>query len=138
MIKKSLIILFFFELSFSNNLYYFKNNSKIFLEPTNTTINSRYISNSNTYNTNIDYYKTNNDVILGVSDTILIKVTNENTDISSYLNEFDLSIKSKLGKKIYLLKTKNKSLTIDIANSLYLKENIKYAHPNFLRKRIKR
>lgn len=127
-----LTIVFFFQVGCASELYYYKNNEKVFLDTAN------YNSRSNIkINENVDYYQTDTGTILGVSDTLLVK-TKAEVDISSYLNEFDLILDSKLGIDLYVLKTKDKSLTIDISNRLYLKDNIKYAHPNFLKQRIKR
>ncbi len=108
--------------------YFYRDGKAALLTPLNSTMRSLQ---------NIDYYQNERGVILGVKDTLLFKLQDDK-NLQNYLNEFNLSIVKSLDKNLYLLKTIDKSLTINIANRLSEKEDVKYAHPNFIKKRVKR
>ncbi|NQY20672.1 MAG: hypothetical protein HRT40_05075, partial [Campylobacteraceae bacterium] len=103
--------------------FYTENNKKINLVKTNEI--SRTISD-------IDYYKTDNENILGVENKIFVKFMSSK-NINLYINEFELKVLKIYPNDIYLFQTKDKSLTLNIANKLYLKTDIKYAQPNFIK-----
>jgi hypothetical protein len=85
----------------------------------------------------IDYYTNEKGIVLGVTDTLIVKFKYER-NLNNYLNEFNLTLIKRLGNGLYLLKVENKNLTIDISNKLTQKVDIKYAHPNFIKNIIKR
>ena len=68
---------------------------------------------------------------------IIVKVKNATT-IEKYLNEFNLTICKSLSKNIYLIKAKDGDSAIKISDKLDKREGIIYAHPDFVRKIIKR
>ena len=86
---------------------------------------------------NIDYYQNERGVVLGVKDTLLLKLQKKE-NLQNYLNEFNLTLVKTLGENLYLLKTTDKNLTINISNRLSEKEGVKYAHPDFIKKSLKR
>jgi len=108
--------------------YYYKNGKVAILTPLNSTMRSLE---------NIDYYQNERGVVFGVKNTLLLKLEDEQ-NLQNYLNEFDLTIKKSLGKNLYLLQTTDKALTVDIANRLSEKEDVAYAHPDFIKKRVRR
>ncbi len=108
--------------------YYYKNGKVAILTPLNSTMRSLE---------NIDYYQNERGVVFGVKNTLLLKLEDEQ-NLQNYLNEFDLTVKKSLDKHLYLLQTIDKSLTIDIANRLSEKEDVAYAHPDFIKKRVRR
>ncbi len=114
--------------TYANDNYYYDENKKITLVPLISM--KRSISN-------VDYYKDNNGIVLGVMDTLLVK-TIGNYDISNVLNEHNLELVKELSDGLYVLKTSNKNLTIYMSNTLQKNLNIKYAHPNFIKKRLNR
>jgi hypothetical protein len=109
---------------FACNLFFYKNHKKIKLIPYKNLLRN---------NSDVNYYKTDEGLIFGVGDTIIVKVKNDN-DIFKLIKQYNLILIKKLSKKLYLLKVKNKNITIDIANKLYEDNSTEYAHPNFIKK----
>lgn len=122
------IFIVFIHYSYADGIYYYQNNQKVMLTPINTSLRST---------SSTDYYKNKNGIIFGVNDTLLIKL-HKSSDLENILNDFNLSLVKSLTTHLYLLKTSSKDLTIDISNKLSEKAEVFYAHPNFLKKRIKR
>ncbi len=112
----------------SQDHYYYKNDKKVPLIA--QTNNSNEVAK-------VYYYKNEKGILLGVTNKIIVKVTDERY-LNQYIQEFNLSIEKKLSKNLYLLKVLEKNKTLDIANSLNQKEGITYAHPDFIKKRILR
>lgn len=81
-------------------------------------------------------YKKNN-ITVGIINRIIIKLDNNQT-LNKYLSDFNLTKIKKLGKNLFLVEVKDNTLTIDTANQLTQMKGIKYAHPDFIKKRIKR
>lgn len=127
---KNIIIIFvvLIQYGYANDNYYYNNNQKVTITPNNS------ISRSNT---NIDYYQNDKGIVLGVTDKLIVKLKDDK-NLEQVLNEFTLKIEKTLSKNLYLLKTTNKNLTIDISNRLSEKEYIEYSHPDFIKKRIAR
>ena len=127
---KNIIIIFIVIIQYgcANDNYYYKNNQKVTITATNS------ISRSNT---NIDYYQNNQGISLGVTDKLIVKLKDVK-DLEQILNKFNLTLEKTLSKNLYLLKTTNKNLTIDISNRLSEKEYIEYSHPDFIKKRMSR
>lgn len=63
-------------------------------------------------------------MILGVTDKLILKLKDEKK-LKNYLDEFKITLEKTLGQNLYLLKTTNKSLTIDMANRLNGKRGCK-------------
>ena len=109
--------------------FYYQNGKKVSLSfvmmPTSRT------------NDTMRFYKNEYGTLLGVSKRLIVKFK---TDVSpkSYLNKFNLKLVKSLGRDLYLLETKNVSSTIGIANKLTKLNTIKYAHPDFTKKRRRR
>ena len=108
--------------------YFYNNGKETLLTPLNSTARNFK---------NIDYYQNERGITLGVKDTLLLKLQDEK-NLQKYLNEFNISIVKSLDKNLYLLKTLDKSLTIDIANRLSEKEDVEYSHPDFIKKSLQR
>lgn len=126
MVKASIIFFILLSTLLSNPFYY-KNGQRI---------NLWY--QSETDSANIDFYQTQVGLILGVTDKLLVKLKDTTITIDPVLNEFNLTLVKQLSNNLYLLKTEDKSLTLDIANELHLKDEVEYAHPDFIKKRIRR
>ena len=127
---KNIIIIFIVLIQYgcANDNYYYKNNQKVTITQSVSMLRS---------NINIDYYQNNQGIVLGVTDRLIVKLK-DNKDLEQTLNEFNLRLEKTLSKNLYLLKTINKNLTIDISNRLSEKEYIEYSHPDFIKKRISR
>lgn len=108
--------------------YYYKNNTKVPL----------YEYNSHSRNTeNIDYYKNEKGILLGVTDKIIVKCKQTGC-LKNYILEFNLTSPVKLGNDLYAVKVTHRSLTLDTANKLSQKDDIAYAHPDFIKKQLSR
>lgn len=112
----------------ANDLYYYKNGVKELLYP---------LSSVTRASNKIDYYENEKGNRLGVSNKIIIKMTNS-TNLQSYLLDYSLTLEKSLGDNLYLLQTEDKTKTIDLANKLHEKVDVEYAHPDFFKKRILR
>ena len=108
--------------------YYYKNDAKVQLEKVTTTLR---------VNAMFDYYKNNMGVILGVSDKIILKLKlHDNLD--KYSNLYDYHVEKEMGNNLYLLKVKDKSLTLKVANELSKQKDVIYAQPDFVKKSLRR
>ena len=103
--------------------YYYQNNKQIKLTPVNSILRS---------NTNIDYYVNDKKILIGVSDKLIVKFY-ESSNLQKYLLEFNATVEKVLDVNLYLLKVKDKKSTLDVTNKLSEKEDIEYAHPDFLK-----
>lgn len=127
---KYIVILFIvlIQSATASDNYYYKNNQKIILLP---------VSSISRDNVQIDYYQNENEIVLGVTNKLIVKLKDDKY-LTQILNEFHLTLEKNLSYNMYLLKTTDKNLTIDISNRLNEKEYVKYAHPDFIKKRINR
>jgi len=123
-----MFLIVFTQYGYTSDTYYYKNNKKVTITPDIS------ISRSSS---NIDYYQNNQGVVLGVTDKLIVKLK-DNEKLEQILNEFNLTLIKILSKNIYLLKTTNRTLTIDISNRLNETGYVKYAHPDFIKKMINR
>ncbi len=127
--KKILLIMaIFVQCTYAQEYHYYKNNQKISLEP--------YTSGAGN-DDKIDYYKNEKGTIVGVTGQIIIKIADE-SQIGLYAQEFNLSIEKKLSATLYLVKTADKSRTLETANGLSRKNGVVYAHPDFVKRRVLR
>jgi len=124
----TIIFIVLIQLGCANDSYYYKNNKKVTLTPNTSMLRSSL---------SLDYYQNDKGIILGVSDKLIVKLK-DSSSLEKYLSEFNLTLEKTLSKNLYLLKTQNKSLTINISNRLNEKEDVKYAHPDFIKKRMRR
>jgi hypothetical protein len=122
--KFFIILIIGFRVIFGNDLYYYKDHKKVILTPYKNIFRN---------NSDISYYKNERGIILGVADTIIVKVKNGN-DIKNLLKKYNLTLIKKLLKNVYIVKVEDKKITIDIANKLYKEKSVEYAYPNFIKK----
>ena len=125
--RQLFFLLIFLQLVADNN-YYYRNTQQVFLQSLPYPLET---------NASIDYYNTKNMLVVGVTNKLIIKIKDKKS-LENYLNEFNLKIVKSLTKNLYLLQTKDKSLTLDISNKLSQKEDVEYAHPDFIKKKILR
>lgn len=123
-----LVFLVLLQVVFASDKYYYESNKKVML--TQIANKSRSIKQ-------IDYYKNENGVILGVTNQLILKLKDD-SNLQKYLNDYNLTVKSKLGNNLFLLKTENNNLTIDTANALREKGDVVYSHPDFIKKIMSR
>ncbi len=126
--KNIIILIALFQFGCASDNYYYKNNQKVSITP-NTSISRS--------DSSMDYYENEKGIVLGVTDKLIVKLKDTNS-LQKYLNKFNLTLEKTLTENLYLLKVENRSLTIDISNRLNEKEDVKYAHPDFIKKRMSR
>lgn len=126
--NKIIIFIVLTQSLFANDSYFYKNSHKIALTPIES------ISRSHT---DIDYYKNNEGIVLGVTDKLIVKLTDKKY-LEQLLNTFNLRVVKTLAKGMYLLKTADKNSTVDISNRVSKKKYVHYSHPDFMKKSIKR
>jgi len=112
----------------SEGLFYYNKGKKVFLTPAASSMRS-----SSDYN----FYKIDNKITVGISNKLIIKLT-DSTKLEEILGKFNLQLLKQLSPSLYLLQTDNKNDTINIANSLYKMEAVEFAHPDFLKRSIRR
>ena len=133
--KIILVILFSCATLFSSESYYYSNNKKVYLTPVYTQTTNKVQALS--MKKNIRYYQTSTNNILGVSNSIIVNFMNlQNFD--EIKSKYQLSMIKKLYGSVYIFEIRDNSKIFDIANRLYMEENIKYAHPNFIKSVKKR
>ena len=110
---------------FASDDYYYENHKKISLSKMPSIIRA---------NTKVQYYQTQRGDVVGISDKLILKLKKDD-NLKKYLIDFNLTMQNKLSKDMYLLKTTNKTLTINIANRLSEKNDVEYAQPDFIQKR---
>jgi len=86
---------------------------------------------------NVSTYKTSNGILLSIDNKILIKFINLN-NFYKYMEDYNLSKSKKIDSKLYQFQVFNKSKLFNTINSLALKNDIKYAEPDFIKKSILR
>jgi len=126
--KNLFILLLFVTSLYSQEYYYYKNSKKVQLEKVTSISRTQSV---------VDYYKNDMGILLGVSDKIILKLKlHDNLD--NYIKLYDLHIEKVISENLYLLTVKDKSLTLEIANSLNEKEDVVYAQPDFIKKSLRR
>ncbi|MEA3383650.1 MAG: hypothetical protein U9Q20_03110 [Campylobacterota bacterium] len=119
----------FISLSFSSDIFYYNGDEKVYLHESTNELR--------TINKNIKFYLTSRGSTLGITDKILIKIkTNE--DINDIINDYNITLVKKVLENTYLIKVKENSQTLEVANEIYLDKRVNISYPDFLRKRTKR
>lgn len=86
---------------------------------------------------NQDFYTTEDGVKVGVGDTLLVKFL-DTKNLTQYQKDYDLEIVEEILPNLYKFRVKDKNVTLDTANGLSSKDDVKYAHPNFTKSKVKR
>ncbi len=126
---KRLIVSFYTLLSLGcadEAMYYYASGKKIPLTPLHETRTS--------YQNDTTWYRLPDGTKVGVKPEVIIGC-NVWDKCKQIMKNYPIEKVEKLSDKLYLLKLKQGSDPITIANKLYLYEAITLAHPNFIRKR---
>lgn len=113
---------------FASESYYYKNGVKTVLTP---------VQNSLRTNEKVKYYKDERGIELGVKDTILLKL-NDQQKLSDLQNRFGFVVIKRYKNSLYLLQVKDPQNTLDIANALNQEDGVAYTQPDFVKKVVKR
>ncbi len=85
----------------------------------------------------MDFYKTQNGAIVGVDNTLLIKLKDKKY-LQYYVAEYNILEWKNIFSTLYKFVLSDKSQTIDVANKLSKEEGVEYSHPNFYKKKVAR
>lgn len=85
----------------------------------------------------LTYYITPHNEEVAVKDELIIKFKKA-ASISHIINQHAIISIKDLGNRFYLLKVENKDTLFETAVSLARHKDVLLAHPNFIRKRIRR
>ncbi|MCD6259463.1 MAG: hypothetical protein J7J31_07660 [Helicobacteraceae bacterium] len=104
--------------------FYYKQNKKVLLTPVqDVTIVLQRSSGMQ----GLKYYKTPRDVIVGVSDEILLHTR----EIDAVAQEYGLTLIQELSTNLYLVRFSDQNRTLQQANRVHEDARVKFAHPNF-------
>jgi len=118
-------------LLFSADSYYYNNNKKVQLTPLpKSSLQSKSLKEG----VKREFYTIPNGSVVGVSDEILIQTEH----IEYILSCYSVELLAKLGDTLYLLRAKEATQTLQLANKLYEDEKVLLAHPNFTKEIQKR
>ena len=131
-----LITLLFSTILFAKDNYYYQGGKKVYLLATQE-VKTYSLNEDTSSTTNIKYFSTSKNKIVGVTDEILLKI-DDNTDINTILTKYDITLVKQLTQNLYVVSVKDSTTILDTANRLYEDTQIKFAHPNFIRKIDKR
>lgn len=129
---KKIFLLFSF-LCFANasDNFYYQNNNKVFLTP--ITINQKVQKRDLNQTDIIHFYKTDKGHIVGINRELILKLKEEKI-LDSLIEKYQLNLKKKLAKNLYLVEVKNTEAIFYTCNKLYNDANVSYAQPNFIKK----
>lgn len=118
-------------------LYYIQNNQKVYLQPYKAQKQMRNVSKTNSISSKpIDYYMNSRGTLLGVTNRLIVKLTSDS--IEKYAKAYHLKHIKTLGPHLYLVEVADKNQTIATANALSREPNVRYAHPDFIKKQLLR
>lgn len=119
----SLLFSLFLILSAADAEFYYDGTKKVSLKLLQTLVRS---------NASVYYYEDERGKKVGVSNKILVQFKHSD-NIENYLAEFEATIEKDLGGNLFVFLLSNAALTIEVANTLHLKEDVLFAHPDFIR-----
>lgn len=108
----------------AKTLYYYDGDEKRILTPESTT--------QQRSSDGVHYYKDENDVLMGVSNRIIVKVAPQ-LDLEALMKAHGLTMSEKLTSELYVLSAPNADMSLDIANALTQEDGIIFAHPDFIK-----
>jgi subtilisin family serine protease len=128
MVKKIVLTLITLHLALYADFYYSGGKKHILKE----LKNSRDLANQTTYS-----FQTANGTKVSVNNKIIISFSDlsKQNDIEK---KYDLTLIKPLTKTMFLYSIKDRSKTLETANSIYEEEGVKFSHPDFKRKKISR
>ncbi len=132
-----LLIFFIFSLAFSKELFYYSGGKKHPLIAKFSRAEVRGSIPSSHEKIKATYYRTLNNDLVGIGDRIIVGVKNEKV-LDKIVKKYRLKVIDRLKGNMFVLKTPERSLTLDIANEIYEMEGVEFSHPDFIREKRKR
>jgi len=116
---------------FAKDLYYYQNHKKVVLSP---VFEERGFNRSMA---SVAYFNTTQGHTVGVRNEVIVKL--KPGFLIDTLKEYgSFKIKKNLSKRLYVLQTDSPKEAIALANALYKDHRVVYAHPNMIRRMLKR
>ena len=119
----SLLFTFCMVLGASESPFYYDGTKRVSLKPLPTLLRS---------NAGVNYYEDAKGVRVGVSNKILVQLK-QSANLELYLEEFGATLEKDFGSNLLLITLPNAAQTIDVANALHIREDVLFAHPDFLK-----
>lgn len=126
---KYLLILISLNFSLLANSFYFEFDKKVEIVPK--------ISTKTLNNDEIQEYTTTEGKTIKFKNEILVEC-NENSDCTDDFEELNIESFNKISHRFFLIKLNSNQDIFEYCQKLYNKEDIKSAHPNYLKERKKR
>ena len=126
---KYLLILISLNFSLLANSFYFEFDKKVEIVPK--------ISTKTLNNDEIQEYTTTEGKTIKFKNEILVEC-NENSDCTDDFEELNIESFNKISHRFFLIKLNSNQYIFEYCQKLYNKEDIKSAHPNYLKERKKR
>jgi len=128
--KKNIILLAFLCFANASDNFYYQNHKKVFLSPLKTARSFQKLDTNQT--DKIEYYKTDKGQIVGINRELILKLKEEKI-LDSLIEKYQLNLKKKLAKNLYLVEVKNTEAIFNTSNKLYNEDNVSYAQPDFIK-----
>jgi len=93
--------------------------------------------NSRLFDNNIQYYQTRLGTRVGIKDDILVEC-NKDIDCMALLKQYNFNNISNVTSTIFLITINNSDDIFKVSRELYNNQNVKFAHPNFIKKQQQR
>ena len=126
---KYLLILISLNFSLLANSFYFEFDKKVEIVP---KISTKALNNGE-----IQEYTTTEGKTIKFKNEILVEC-NENSDCTDDFQELNIESFNKISHRFFLIKLNSNQDIFEYCQKLYNKEDIKSAHPNYLKERKKR
>lgn len=126
--KKICLLIAFMVSTYANDFYY-EYGEKVYV--------TKVPKQRNLINNSIDYYSTSKGQKVGVTNELIVKCK-VNIDCKELLGKYNLTSITNVAGAIFSVKIKPGDNVFNISEELYLDKNIKFAHPNFIKKIIRR
>ena len=135
--KIFLLIFFMLSIGWGKELFYYSGGKKHPLIAKFSRSEVRHLLPPNQRKVKATYYRTLNNDLVGIGDRIIVGVKNKKI-LEKIVKKYRLKVIEELKGNMFVLKTPERSLTLDIANEIYEMEGVEFSHPDFIREKRKR
>jgi len=97
---------------------------------------SKFVFFTFSFSNDVYYFVNKRGIKLGVSNKLIIKTKFNILD--KYLKQYNLKFIKQISEDLYLVKTKDKNLTLKIAKILNDKDDIQFAQADYKKRKLKR
>lgn len=133
--KILMLILIFAGVMSAESSYYEYGKKVTMTKVPSTAITTKSLKSIN--DNNITYYKNSRGKTVGVKNEIIVKCESEDACLKLF-SDYNLTNTKKLASRFYLVTVPQNQELFDLSTKLYEEEDVKMAHPNFVKERFKR